>query len=129
MPVFALAIGYLRPHSVIYSLKSFKDSKNSTNVQKDVLSHETPCNDTKICLVKASCLVCVLLNTKEDIPKNVGNRPVLGTIDFHSICLSTMEVNRAPKQPCYKTFFKVSSFVFGRTKKFIQVWNYLRVSK
>ncbi len=27
------------------------------------------------------------------------------------------------------TFFKISSFVFSRTKKFIQVWNYLRVSK
>ncbi len=29
--------------------------------------------------------VFVLLNTKEDILKNVGNRAVLGTIDFHSI--------------------------------------------
>ncbi len=40
----------------------------------------------------------------------------------------TMEVNGALKQPGYK-LFKISSFVFGRTKKFIQVWNYLRVSK
>ncbi len=29
--------------------------------------------------------VFVLLNTEEDILKNVGNRAVLGTIDFHSI--------------------------------------------
>ncbi len=37
----------------------------------------------------------------------------------------TMEVNGAPKQPGYK----LSSFVFGATKKCIQVWNYLRLSK
>ncbi len=47
--------------------------------------------------------VFVLLNTKEDILKNVGNRAVLGTIDFHSIFFfPTMEVNGAPKQPGYK---------------------------
>ncbi len=46
--------------------------------------------------------VFVLLNTKEDILKNVGNRAVLGTIDFHSIFFPTMEVNGAPKQPAYK---------------------------
>ncbi len=34
-----------------------------------------------------------------------------------------------PKTAWLQTFFKISSFVFGRTKKFIQVWNYLRVSK
>ncbi len=28
-----------------------------------------------------------------------------------------------------QTFFKISSFVYGRTKKFIQVWNHLRVRK
>ncbi len=52
-----------------------------------------------------------------------------GTIDFHSIFFPTMEVNGAPKQPDYKLILQISSFVFGRTKKFIQVWNYLRVSK
>ncbi len=46
--------------------------------------------------------VFVLLNTKEDILKNVGRRIVLGTIDFHSIFFPTMEVNGAPKQPDYK---------------------------
>ncbi len=51
------------------------------------------------------------------------------TIDFHSIFFfPTMEVNGAPKQPGY-TFFRISSFVFSRTKKFLQVWNKLRVSK
>ncbi len=34
-----------------------------------------------------------------------------------------------PKTAWLQTFSKISSFVFGRTKKFIQVWNYLRVSK
>ncbi len=34
-----------------------------------------------------------------------------------------------PKTAWLQTFFKISSFVFGRTKTFIQVWNYMRVSK
>ncbi len=34
-----------------------------------------------------------------------------------------------PKTAWLQTFFKISSFVFGRTKKIIQVWNYLRESK
>ncbi len=34
-----------------------------------------------------------------------------------------------PKTAWLQTFFKISSFVFGRTKTFIQGWNYLRVSK
>ncbi len=34
-----------------------------------------------------------------------------------------------PKTAWLQTFFKISSFVFGRAKKFIQGWNYLRVSK
>ncbi len=29
----------------------------------------------------------------------------------------------------FPTFFRISSFVFSRTKTFIQVWNYLRMSK
>ncbi len=34
-----------------------------------------------------------------------------------------------PKTAWLQTFFKISPFVFGRTKTFIQVWNYLRVCK
>ncbi len=34
-----------------------------------------------------------------------------------------------PKTAWLQTFFKISSFVFSRTNKFIQAWNYLRVSK
>ncbi len=39
-----------------------------------------------------------------------------------------MEVNGAPEL-LFPTFFRISSFVFSRTKTCIQVWNYLRVSK
>ncbi len=46
--------------------------------------------------------VFVLLNTKEHILKNEGNRAVLGTIDLHSSFSSSMEVNGAPKKPVYK---------------------------
>ncbi len=34
-----------------------------------------------------------------------------------------------PKTAWLQTFFRISSFVFGKTKTFIQVWNYSRVSK
>ncbi len=33
-----------------------------------------------------------------------------------------------PKTAWLQTFFKISSFVFGRTKTFIQVWNYMWVN-
>ncbi len=49
-----------------------------------------------------------------------------GTIDFHSIFLSYYGSQWCPKTAWLQTFFRISSFVFGRTKKFIQVWNYLR---
>ncbi len=52
-----------------------------------------------------------------------------GTIDLHSIFFSYYGSQWCPKTAWLQTFFKISSFVFGRTKKFIQVWNYLRVSK
>ncbi len=52
-----------------------------------------------------------------------------GTIDLHSIFFSYYGSQWCPKTAWLQTFFKISSFVFGRTKTFIQVWNYLRVSK
>ncbi len=54
-----------------------------------------------------------------------------GTIDFHSIFFffSCHGSQCCPKTVWLQTFFKISSFVFSRTKTFIQVWNYLRVSK
>ncbi len=52
-----------------------------------------------------------------------------GTIDFHSF-FSYYGSQWCPKTAwLQKSFFKISSSVFCRTKKFIQVWNYLRVSK
>jgi len=54
-----------------------------------------------------------------------GYKQLFGTIDFHSRKKNTMEVNGA-KVPIV---FKISSFVFSKRKKLIQVWNNLRVSK
>ncbi len=51
-----------------------------------------------------------------------------GTIDFHSIFFLLWK-SIVPQNSWLQTFFRISSFVFGRTKKFIQIWNYLRVSK
>ncbi len=48
---------------------------------------------------------------------------------FHSIFFPYYGSQWCPKTAWLQTFFKIPSFVFGRTKKFIQVWNYLRVSK
>jgi len=70
----------------------------------------------------------LLLKTKEDILKDVGNQTVnIVAIDFHSMFLlmwkSMATVN------WLTTFFKIFSFVFNRRKKLIQVWSNLRVSK
>ncbi len=59
-----------------------------------------------------------VLNTKEDILKNEGNR-VFFSYYWSQWC---------PKTAWLQTFFKISSFVF-RTNTFIQVWIYLRESK
>ncbi len=71
--------------------------------------------------------------SKEDILKNVGNRAVLGhhwlPYIYIYIYIFYYGCQWCPKTAWLQTFFKISSFVFGRTKKFIQVWNYLRVSK
>ncbi len=69
--------------------------------------------------------IFVLLKTKEYILKNVGNSAVLG--HFHRIFSYYGRQSMVPKTAWLQTFFKISSFVFGRTKNFIQVWNYLRV--
>ncbi len=34
-----------------------------------------------------------------------------------------------PRTALFPTFFRISSFVFSRTKTFTQVWNYMRVSQ
>ncbi len=45
-----------------------------------------------------------------------------GTIDFQSRKTKIL----CPITALFLTFFRISSFVFGRTKTFLQVWNYLR---
>ncbi len=62
--------------------------------------------------------VFVLLNTKAVI------RLFWGTIDFHS-----RKKILWSRTALFPTFFRISSFVFSRTNTFIQVWNYLRMSK
>ncbi len=52
-----------------------------------------------------------------------------GTIDFHSRKKKYYGCQWCPRTALFPTFLRISSFVFSRTKAFIQVWNYLRVSK
>ncbi len=52
-----------------------------------------------------------------------------GTIDFHIRNKKYYGSQWCPRTALFPTFFRISSFVFSRTKTFIQVWNYLRVSK
>jgi len=62
----------------------------------------------------------VLLNTKEDIWKNVLIKQISFPIGYHSRKkIHTMVVNES----------QISSFVFSRTNKHIEVWNNMRVSK
>ncbi len=51
----------------------------------------------------------LLLNTKEDILKNVENQT--GAIDFHRMEKNTVEAIRTIKIP---TFFKIYYFVFNK---------------
>ncbi len=69
--------------------------------------------------------VFVLLNTKEDILKKVCNQGCFGT-PLTSIVGQNILFPRTALCP---TFLRISSFVFGRTNTFIQVWKYLRLSK
>jgi len=51
-------------------------------------------------------------------------KQLMGPIDFHSMG------EKIRKSMVWSlTFFKISSFVFNRRKKFAQVWNNLKVSK
>ncbi len=56
-------------------------------------------------------------------------RLFLGTIDFFTRKKKYYRSQWCPRTAVFPTFFRISSFVFSRTKTFIQVWNYLRVSK
>jgi len=66
----------------------------------------------------------VLLNTKEDILKTVGNQTA---VDFH-ICPLYYRSQWGSLTVMLAIFFKISSFVFSRRNQFIQVWNNLRLN-
>ncbi len=61
----------------------------------------------------------------EECGKQSSSGAPLTSIVFFFLLWKSM----VPKTAWLQPFFKISSFVFGRTKKFIQVWNYLKVSK
>jgi len=63
-----------------------------------------------------------LLNTKEDILKNMGS-PHCWWTPLASIVREkyTMEVNGVQSTVWLPTFFKISYFLFNRRKKLIQV--------
>ncbi len=55
--------------------------------------------------------------------KKVCNQAVWGTIDFH-IRKKYYWSQWCPRTALFPTFFRISSFVFSRTKAFIKVCNY-----
>ncbi len=68
-----------------------------------------------------------LSNTKDDILKKVCNQAVLGHQNRTKIKYYGSQW--CPRTALFPTFFRISSFVFSRTKTFTQVWNYTRVSQ
>jgi len=80
----------------------------------------------KLLLLQTYLSFFLLLNTNEDILKNELN---FGTIDFHSIFFFYYGSQWCQTTVWFQSFFKISSFVFSRIKKLIQVCNNLRVSK
>jgi len=76
-------------------------------------------------LFQTSMCLFVLLNTKEDIWKNVLIKQIPFPIDYQYVFFSTMG-----NEICLiKTFFQISFFVYNRTNKHIEVWNNMRESK
>ncbi len=73
-------------------------------------------------LFQTSMSFFLLLNTKGDISRNVGNQTVSGPCWLpYYFCPHHWSQQH--------TFCKISYFMFNRRKKIIQVWNNLRVSK
>jgi len=66
----------------------------------------------------------------EDIWKNVLIKQISIPIDFNSMYFFFLLWKSMGNEICLiKTFFQISSFVFSRTNKHIEVWNNLKVSK
>jgi len=56
------------------------------------------------------------------------SKQLMGPIDIHSIFFSYYGSQWGLGPVWLPIFLKISSFVFSRRKKFIQVWNNMRVS-
>ncbi len=66
----------------------------------------------------------------EDILKRVCNQPSFGAPLTSIVGKKKYYGSQwCPRTALFPTFFRISSFVFSRTKTFVQIWNYLRVSK
>uniref|UniRef100_A0A8C1U068 Pre-mRNA-processing factor 40 homolog A n=1 Tax=Cyprinus carpio TaxID=7962 RepID=A0A8C1U068_CYPCA len=71
----------------------------------------------------------LVLNTKEDILKNVCNHTVLSPHGLSIYLFFSYYGNQwLPATVWLQTVFRISTFVFNRTSKLIQVWNNLRKS-
>ncbi len=57
-----------------------------------------------------------------------GKRSITGAPFTSIVFFSYYGSQWCPKTAWSQSFFKISSFVFSRTKTFIQLWNYLRVN-
>jgi len=79
-------------------------------------------------LFQTSMCLFVLLNTKEDIWKNVLIKQISFPIDYYSMYFFLWQ-SMGNEICLIKTFFQISSFVFSRTNKHKEVWNNMRVSK
>jgi len=80
-------------------------------------------------LFQTSMCLFVWLNTKEDIWKNVLIKQISFPIDYHGMYFFLLWKSMGNEICLIKTFFEISSFVFSRTNKHIEVWNNMRVSK
>jgi len=78
-------------------------------------------------LFQTSMCLFVLLNTKEDIWKNVLIKQISFPIDYHS--RKNILRKSMGNEICLIKTFQISSLVFSRTNKHIEVWNNTRVSK
>ncbi len=56
--------------------------------------------------------------------RKIVSRLFWGTIDFHSRKKKYYGSQCCLRTALFSTFFRISSFVFSRTKTFTQVWNY-----
>ncbi len=92
------------------------------SVLKQWVIHSLICLKSTFLFCWQTCLWCILFNEFIASAAEIDSAAFMSNLRVQ--CIWPM-----PKTAWLQTFFKISSFVFGRTKKFIQVWNYLRVNK